>query len=69
MLQALFDSEYSEFYEKYYFMKFYKGLGSSKLFESLAKGEFSGKKTLFTCLKQYQPRHTCNIFPILDLRH
>ena len=28
MLQAPFDSEYSEFYEKYYFMKFYKGLES-----------------------------------------
>ena len=39
ILQAPFDSEYSEFYEKYYF----KGLDSSKLFGSLAKGEFSGK--------------------------
>ena len=36
MLQATFDSEYSEFYEKYIFMKYYKGLDSSKLFESLA---------------------------------
>ena len=42
-LQAPFDSEYSEFYEKCYFMKFNKGLDSSKLIESLAKGEFSGK--------------------------
>ena len=37
------DSECSEFYEKHYFMKFDKGLDSSKLFESLAKGEFSEK--------------------------
>ena len=44
MLQAPFDSEYTEMYEKYYYMKFYKGLDSSKLFESLAKGEFQGKK-------------------------
>ena len=46
-LQATFDSEYSEFYEKYYFMIFNKGLDSSKLFESLAMGEFSGKTFIY----------------------
>ena len=67
MLQASFDSEYSEFYEKYYFMKFYKGLDSSKLFESLAKGEFSGEKNSIYLFKTVSAK-TCNIFPILDLR-
>ena len=47
----MLDSEYSEFYEIYYFMKFYKGLDSSKLFESLAKGEFSGKKNFIYLFK------------------
>ena len=43
MLQAPVDSECFKLHLKYYFMKFDKGLDSSKLFESLAKGQFSEK--------------------------
>ena len=43
MLQTPIDSECSEFYEKYYLMKFDKDLDSSILFESVAKGVFSKK--------------------------
>ena len=63
MLQASFDSECSEFYEKYYFMKFDKGLDSSKLFESLAKAEFS-EKNLNLPVKY---SITCNIFSNIEL--
>ena len=41
MLQVPIDSECSEFYEKYYFMKFDKSLDSCILFESVAKGDLS----------------------------
>ena len=44
-------------------MKFNKGLGSSKLFESLAKGEFQGKIFIYL----FKQDITCNIFPILDI--
>ena len=49
MLQVPIDSECSEFYEKYYFMKFDKSLDNCILFESVAKRDFSEKKSSFTC--------------------
>ena len=48
-------------------MKFNKGLDSSKLFESLAKGEFSGKNLYLPVKNSSSQDITCNIFPILDL--
>ena len=48
-------------------MKFNKGLDSSKLFESLAKGEFSGKNLYLPVYNSISQYITCNIFPILDL--
>ena len=48
-------------------MEFNKGLDSSKLFESLAKGEFSGKTFYLPVKNSISQDITCNIFPILDL--
>ena len=47
MLQVPIDSECSEFYEKYYLMKFDNSLDSYILFESVAKGHFSEKNLHF----------------------
>ena len=67
MLQAPLTLECSEFYEKYYFMKFDKGIhvDSSILFESLAKGEFSEKNPHLPAKKSNSQGITCNIFPII----
>ena len=48
-------------------MEYNKGLNSSKLFESLAEGEFSGKNLYLPVKNSISQDITCNIFPILDL--
>ena len=67
MLQVQIDSECSEFYEKYYFMKFDKSLDSCILFESVAKGDFTEKNLHLPGKNNINQGTTCNIFPILDL--
>ena len=44
-----------------------KGLDSSKLFERLAKREFSGKNLYLPVKNSIGQYITCNIFLILDL--
>ena len=48
-------------------MKFSKGLDSSKLFESLAKGEFSGKNLYLPVLNSISQDITCNFFSNIGL--
>ena len=69
MLQVPIDSGCSEFYEKYYFMKFDKSLDSCILFESVAKGGGGcSEKYLYLPVKNSISQGiTCNIFPIVDL--
>ena len=47
-------------------MKSDKGLDSSKLFESLAKGEFSKKNLHLPVKNSISQGITCNIFQILN---
>ena len=67
MLHLQIDSECSEFYEKYYFMKFDKSLDSRILFESVAKGDFSEKNLHLPVKNSIGQGIICNIFPLLDL--
>ena len=70
ILQVQIESECSEFYEKYYFMKFDKSLDSFILFESVAKGDFSEKNLHLPVKDSISQGITCNISNIgLNFRY